>query len=166
MALFDVLSRLVKVKNVHYDRKSREGITKIVKPKYKLVGNPLKDLDQFIFFVLSSSPRAYHKRLLVKVGSEEWLNKDSAQSSRLCGVAHIDITRYELLTSRTVGLKIADRKNGFKYVAELPEIKFKELQKKLLQLKYMKRPVPSETKRLIAGALQATATDIMRSLGI
>lgn len=164
MALFDKVDRFVKVRNVHRDKKSRERPTGVIKPKYKLAGEPLWDLDQFAFFILTgSNPDAYHKRLLVKVNQSEWLNR---ASNMLKGVSYIDITRHELMSSRQVAMKIVDKKNGFKYAAELPQAKFQILQKKMLRLKYMRNPVPKETKRVIAKALQVTAPGIMRKLGI
>lgn len=166
MTLFDTVNKHVKARNVHLDKKSFEQSTGIIKSKYKLAGHPIKDLDQFIFFILSSNSDAYHKVVLVKICDNEWINRNPNLSTKLRGESCIDITRHEILSSRIVGLKLTDKKNGFKYVAELPEGKFEKLQKKMVRLKYLKKPVATETKRLIAKTLQVTAPDIMKKLGI
>lgn len=166
MALFDAVSKKVRVKNVHLDKKSFEKSTGRTKCKYKLAGNPIKELDQFFFFILAGELGAYHKALTVKVGSDEWINRNPQHPSRLGGLSHIDITRYEVLTSREVGKKIIEKNNGFHFIAELPQSKFIELQGKLLKLKFMYKPVSAEVRGEIALALQVTSDDIMRRLGI
>lgn len=165
MALFQTVSRLVATNKVHLDRKSKENSTGKIKPKYKLVGHPIEALDQFIFFILSSHSGAYHKRLTVKVDSKDWTNRNPKYATHLQDVSYIDITKFETLSSRVVALKMADSKNGFKCIAELPSNKLLELQNKLKRAKYMHIPIPRETRRIIADALQVSG-QIMRKLGL
>ena len=163
MSLFEGVIKHVKPRNVHFDKKSKEQTTGITRRKYKLAGKPIRELDQFIFFILAGSPGAYHKKLTVRVGQSEWLNR---VPNRLEGVSHIDITRYEVLSSRRVGLKLVERGNRFRCVAELPEVKFLELHDKLTKLRSLRKPVPRETKLTIAKALGSVTPDIMRKLGL
>ena len=166
MALFELVSKHVKVRNVYYDLKSKEQRTKIIKPKYKLAGHPIEDLGQFVFFILTVSTDAYTKKILIEVRQSEWEERNKKYPQRLNGISHIDITKVEVLTSSQVTYKILDKKNRFKYIAKIPSSRFDYLKKKLLQLRSGKTPISKETDKLLTKALNADLPAIMKELGI
>ncbi|MEK6839485.1 MAG: hypothetical protein AABX72_00965 [Nanoarchaeota archaeon] len=166
MATFDIICRHVKLKNVHMDEKSKEAVTGKVKRKYKLAGNPIKDLDQFIFFVMTSDPNAYHRATSIQVDQTEWINRNTDFPKSLQGVSHIDLTRNEVLTAGEVGYKIVDEKNRFHKIAELPESKYREFKEGLVRLKKLRKPTAPEITRLLVRGLEPLSSDLARKLGV
>lgn len=167
MSVFDSVNKHVKLKNVHRDTKSFEVTTRKTKVKYKLAGNPLRDLDQFPFFVLSGShPGAYHGSTSIDIKETEWINRNPKYPSRLRGPSRIDVTRFEILSTYQVVHKILDKKNRFKCIAELPESKYRKLKEGLKKIRTLHRPVSVELQNLLVKALEPLAEDIRRKLGI
>jgi len=165
MTRFEKVNSFIKFKNVHYDKKSIEKSTGRERCKYKLAGYPFKELDQFIFFVCASRPDAYHKATTIIFDESEWINRNPSYPSRLRGKSCIDVSRYELLTTIQVANKIIDRKNRFKYIAELTDSKFQELQEILPKTRRLHPPIGRDIKQLLASGLQVP-DDILRELGL
>lgn len=166
MAVFDVICRHVRPKNVHRDRKSIETTTGVVKLKYKLAGNPLRDLDQFVFFVMTSNPNTCHRNTSIRVDETEWINKDTRFPTSLQGVSYIDLTKHEFLTSEEIRYKILDPKNHFRRIAELPENKYRTLKNGLVRLRNLPKPTAPEITRLLVQGLEPISSDLIRKLGI
>lgn len=166
MSKFESVAKHINARNVHRDKKSFEITTGKVKPKFKLAGNPIKDLGQFIFFILAGSSDAYHKALIVKVNENEWIERNSNQLHHIRETSYIDITRYELFTTREILYKILDKNNGFKYIAKLPENKLLELEKKRRKIKFLNKPVANEIQLLIKEALRIDIPETLENLRI
>jgi hypothetical protein len=166
MTTFDVICRHVKPKNVHRDEKSQEATTGVVKRKYKLAGNPLKDLDQFVFYIMTSSPSACHRDTSIRVDETEWINRNTKFPAALQGVGYIDLTKHEVLTSGEVGYKIIDPKNRFQRMAELPETRYRELKNGLAHIKKLRKATAPEVTRLLVRSLEPLSSDLARDLGV
>ncbi len=160
---FETLCQKVRPRNIHKDEKSLENITGKTKRKFKLAGNPLIALGQFIFFILASNPGAYHKSLTVRIEKEEWEERNPKYLNSLEETSHIDITRFEILTKEELISKIFDKYNGFKYIAKLPVNKFIELDNKRYRIKSIGKPVSFEIEKILKEALH---DEILINLGI
>jgi len=166
MATFDIICRHVKAKNVHRDEKSKEIATRKVKRKYKLAGNPISDLDQFVFFVMTSKGDTYHRITSIQVNETEWINRSNAFPASLKGMSYVDLTRHEVLTTGEVGYKILDPNNRLQRIAELPEYKYRELKSKLVRMRTLRKPTAPEVTRLLARGLEPLSDELIRELGI
>ena len=162
MTHFDSVCRYVKTRNVHFDKNSLEEETGRFRNKFKLVGKPIKTLNQFIFFTCSKSDAAYHKATTIKILSGEWENRSPKYLDKLDKTTYIDVQKSQPFEAIEIAEKIMNDRNGFEYIAKLPETKFVSMRTLFLQKRYK---IAKELRPLIAEAVEVEP-EIMRRLGL
>ena len=136
----------IQTQDTYYDKKSIEEGTGREKPKYKVCAD-LLPIDVYPFFVSTKLKNSCPKSLVVVVNETEWEKRDVKY---LKGISYLSATHIESLSSNEVISKMKDPKNGFKFVARLPDYKYKELKNKSLRKKYK---LPPKQKKLTELAL-------------
>ncbi len=121
----ELLLSKIEAQNAYCDKKSKESVTGVVKRKYKLAGNGLRELGVYTFFVSTTNLSACKKRLTIEVEKNHWENLTEGYFKK--DVAYIDVTKIEVLRSGELLEKIKDENNKFPHVGKLCDIKYQEL---------------------------------------
>lgn len=157
-----LLNRLTP-QSVFYDKKSEEELSKVTKPKYKIVGKKLAVSDAYPFFVLTTQEHI-SSRFSFQLAPADFENVVAPHLSR---DGATDIRRIAIHSGAEVLQKCRDLKNCFEHVAKLCDPKFEDLQKFCHNIRNAKVSDRQKERVLEAvGLFSPTAEEITRKLGI
>ena len=139
-----VYLQTIQTQNTYYDKKSLEKFTLKVKRKYKVCAD-IPPIDVFSFYVLTTRKSSCPRSSLVVIKKSDW---EKRNRRHLNFTSYISPTHIESLTHEEVIIKIQDRNNGFKFVAKLPDKKYKELKEKGYHYKNKLTPRQSDLFKL------------------
>ncbi len=150
--------------NLYRDAKSIEKTTATIKPKLKLAGKPLRDLDLYFFNVLTSSSASCKQKCTLCIELADWENVVDWSFFREKS-SYCDLTKFELMDASEVINKINDGKNGFPCIARLRAEKYRKLQS--LREVVLKLPYVSDaTKEIVGTALSEEMDEKLEKLGL
>jgi hypothetical protein len=143
----NILLNKIVPKNLYYDKKSKELVTNTIKPKYKLAGNSIPELEMYFFYVFTKRRPTGKLRFIFAVAQADWENRIPGPYLRE-PISYCDLKKYELLDAPTLIGKCKDKENGFPYIAKLNHPKYQELRK--IQTRIGKYPfISHEAKSII-----------------
>lgn len=157
-----VLLQKIITRNIHFDIKSLEVTTNIIKPKYKLTGNILTDIGIYCFFILTKNKYTCRQDLLLCILQKDLLDKKKGHLKEK--YSYTDITKYEILDKEEILSKIKDDKNGFECVAKLRAKKYKILKWHCYKAKKTKRKPSRKDILLIDLALMKVTEEKLKKL--
>jgi len=149
------------------DEKSLEKYTGKIKRKYKLAGNPIVGhyLDKYIFHVLTHVRDACKPSVTLSISKDDWENRVNGRYLQE-EVSYCDLRKYDIFTGEELLEKIADKKNGFEYVAQLCATKCGELRQ--VNLRYQRiHDIPEEIRGIVGASLDDDILNtILQRLGL
>lgn len=150
----------IKKNYLYLDKKSKEKSTNIVKPKYKLAGNPI--LDHRFFLVLTKSYSSCVGVCTLKIKKEDWEEKvDGPHLTEK--LSYCDLTKYDLLSINDLLNKSNDPKNGFCYIAKLCERcrrKLQNLQSRAQKISFVTKDVRAVIQQGISEVVDEAITKL------
>ena len=112
-------------RNTILDSKSEEKTTGIIKPKYKLLFKNHKEMDIFIFFVLTTNKSACVNERTFSILCADWEHRDGTHLNAIC--SYIDVQKIVVMNEEEVLHKAKNPRIGFSYAGKLSQNKYMEL---------------------------------------
>jgi hypothetical protein len=158
----EVILGKIKKNCAYFDKKSKEKSTNIVKPKYKLAGNPI--LDHRFFLVITKSYFSCLGVCTLKIKKDDWEEKIDGPYL-MERFSYCDLTKHDLLSNNDLLNKSKDAANGFYYIAKLCDRCRRKLQK--LQARTQKISfVTKEVRTVIQQGISEVVDEAIIKLGL
>lgn len=116
-------------RNTFIDKVSEEKSTGVIKPKYKLLFKHHKEMDVFVFFVLTTKQSACVKERTFTIEQSDWEDRQGYYLS--ADYSYIDVQNHIVMNKSDVIEKANNPNKGFSYAGKIYQTKFTELTNKV-----------------------------------
>ncbi|MCX6739462.1 MAG: hypothetical protein NT098_05470 [Candidatus Parcubacteria bacterium] len=112
-------------RNTFRDEKSEEETTGIVKRKYKLLFKHHKELNSYVFFVLTSDKDACVKERTLSIFPNDWEHREP--TCLIANCSYLDVQKHIVMDKEAVIKKASVPNTGFTFAGKVLQTKFSEL---------------------------------------
>lgn len=164
----EIAVKAVVRRNVHYDRKSKELSTGIIKAKYKLAGTVIPGDEGILFWIFTSKPGRYPADKTVELTRNDYKWCKVRHNTLTRRTSFVCIERYDYMHIDDIYTKMCDDSNKFHHVAQIKESAFKKLVDLRPKLQLKAGRTVTELQQIIKATVDKDETyeSILSSMGL